>query len=163
MVPDEHRQHYKVLSAALKQLRLRVMPEGGDESGSGTESQMAAEVTSPFVGRPGIVSAESSVDDLRRGVAALTQQFQQQILGLDLAELDEAIALRIQSIQTEISKQLRLLAMDTMFLKTARQPETNQQRRQQMGDRLDLLERYCEAILATDLASDPESGSTELD
>lgn len=165
MVPHEHRQQYEVLLAALEQLRLSVLPEAREDRGraSGTEPQMAAaEAASPSPIPVGITSADSSVDAFREGVTAITQQFQQ-ILGLGLAEVDEAIALRLQSIQTEISKQLRLLAMDTMFLKTARQPETNQQRRQQIGDRLNLLERYCEAILATDGAVDPEARSAELE
>jgi acyl transferase domain-containing protein len=75
------------------------------------------------------------------------QQFQQQIMGQTLADLDAVVESKVQSFQTEINKQLRLLAMDVMFLQTARQPTTIQQRQAQMGDRLQLLRRYCEAIL----------------
>jgi len=37
--------------------------------------------------------------------------------------------------------------MDILFLQTARQPETVRQRTEQMGDRLRLLMRYCDAVL----------------
>ncbi len=164
MVPSEHRQHYERLQQALEQLRTAAGLGGGDHGseGKGTQPQpIGACIGSPAA----IVSGTTSADALMGAVAAMTQPFQQQILALPWAEMDEAIALRLQSIQTEISKQLRLLAMDTMFLKTARQPETSQQRRQQIGDRLDLLLRYCEAILATDLDiddGDPDQRGAEL-
>ncbi|GAB4468801.1 MAG: hypothetical protein OHK0037_26610 [Elainellaceae cyanobacterium] len=77
----------------------------------------------------------------------LQEQFQQQILTLDLSGLDGAIASQIAALHTEMTKQLRLLSMDMMFLQTARQPETVQQRTAQMGDRLRLVMRYCEAVL----------------
>lgn len=72
--------------------------------------------------------------------------------GLNAAQsenaLDEAIASRLQSIHTEINKQLRLLSTDIAFLKTAKQPDTQQQRRQQIGDRIQSLRQYGDAVLA---------------
>jgi len=173
MVPSEHRQHYERLRQALEQIRIAAELRDGDHSSEskGTQPQQAgACMGSTAAMASGITSGITSADALMAAVAAMTQQFQPQILALPWAEMDEAIALRLQSIQTEISKQLRLLAMDTMFLKTARQPETSQQRRQQMGDRLDLLLRYCEAILATEILAtdldvddvDPDQGGAEL-
>ncbi|MGG6295139.1 heterocyst frequency control protein PatD [Leptolyngbya sp. AN02str] len=55
----------------------------------------------------------------------------------------------VQSIQVEINKQLRLLAMDVMYLQTARQAMTTQRRQAQMGDRLQLLQTYCQNLLGS--------------
>jgi len=63
---------------------------------------------------------------------------------------DEDLELKVQSYQTEINKQLRLLKIDLMFLKSARQPATSEQRWNLMGDRLHLLMVYCEALLSQD-------------
>jgi len=84
--------------------------------------------------------------------AATQTYFQQQILSPDPAGLEPGIlepndAARVRSFQVEINKQLRLLSADLMFLQTARLPGTQSQRRQQIGDRLALLLRYCEGIL----------------
>jgi len=54
---------------------------------------------------------------------------------------------RLQSFQVEINKQLRLLGMDVLFLKSARQVTTIAQRRSQMGDRVQILIQYCDAVL----------------
>jgi hypothetical protein len=84
--------------------------------------------------------------DLQPGFDQL-QQHLQQALKLDMWGLEPAIAAQIAALHTEMAKQLRLLSMDMMFLQTARQPETVQRRMAQMGDRLRLLVRYCEAVL----------------
>jgi len=63
---------------------------------------------------------------------------------------DEDMELKVQSYQTEINKQLRLLKIDLMFLKSARQPATSEQRWKMMGDRLHLLLVYCDALLSQD-------------
>jgi hypothetical protein len=74
--------------------------------------------------------------------------FQHKILPLDLEFLNSAQAIKIQSFQVEINKQLRLLGTDLMFLQAARLPATQSQRWQQISDRLDMLMRYCDAVLA---------------
>jgi hypothetical protein len=74
--------------------------------------------------------------------------FQQKILSLNLESLDSAKAAKVQSFQVEINKQLRLLGTDLMFLQTARLSATQSQRQQQISDRIDMLMRYCEAVLA---------------
>jgi hypothetical protein len=51
------------------------------------------------------------------------------------------------SINVEINKQLRLLKTDCLFLRSAKQTHVVEQRLQQIGDRLTLLERYCAMIL----------------
>lgn len=79
--------------------------------------------------------------ELRKGVSLLQQVFQQQIVPLDDGNS------RVQSYQTEISKQLRLLEIDVMFFQGSRQASTAQDRLQTIGDRLTTLIQYCEAIL----------------
>ncbi|MDM9581073.1 heterocyst frequency control protein PatD [Nostoc sp. GT001] len=78
--------------------------------------------------------------ELRQHVATLQQFFGQQIVPL----ADENW--RVQSYQTEMSKQLRLLAIDVMFLQGARQASTVQTRLQTISDRLTTLIQYCDAI-----------------
>jgi hypothetical protein len=79
------------------------------------------------------------------------QQIQQQVMAFQFEPLEqEAINFQsqFQPIQTEVNKQLRLLETDLLFLQTARQPAKAQQYKQRISDRLALLIRYCEAILA---------------
>jgi hypothetical protein len=78
---------------------------------------------------------------------ATQQLFQQEIASLDLEALDSEDSLKARSIQVEINKQMRLLATDLLFLQAARQPTTANQRQQQIGDRVDLLLRYCAALM----------------
>lgn len=75
------------------------------------------------------------------------QQLFQQMLNLEWDQVDSNLAAKAQSIHIEINKQLRLLSMDLMFLKSARQSTTATQRQQQMSDRIELLMRYGEGIL----------------
>lgn len=103
----------------------------------------------------GAAESPAGVADLRLLFQQLQAQFQQQVLPLDTSRLEGAlppgiasqIAPQLPSLHTEMAKQLRLLNMDLMFLQTARQPETARQRTEQMGDRLRLLMRYCDAVL----------------
>jgi hypothetical protein len=53
----------------------------------------------------------------------------------------------LQSYQTEISKQLRLLEIDVIFLQGARQASTARHRLDAIGDRLRTLIEYSNAIL----------------
>ena len=87
-------------------------------------------------------------------VEAAQQIFHQQILPLDLDALNPPIATKLQSIQTEIAKQFRLLSTDVLFLKAARQPSTASQRQKQIGDRLTLLRQYCEVVLGQSTGTD---------
>jgi hypothetical protein len=71
-----------------------------------------------------------------------------QAISIELpADPEAVIGDRVQLYQTEINKQMRLLATDLMFLKTARQAATQEQRWQMMGDRLKLLLTYCDGVL----------------
>lgn len=84
---------------------------------------------------------------LRAQLLQVQQFFQEQVGPLDLAELDGAIAPRVQAVRTEMQKELRLLAMDGMFLQAARQSATQQQRQKQLGDRLEKLAGYCQVLV----------------
>jgi hypothetical protein len=97
---------------------------------------------------------------LRTGFLHLQQFFQLQIAPLD-DDLDPVEVQRVRSYNTEIHKQLRLLGMDVSFLQAARQSITAQQRQRQMGDRLETLIGYCQALLV--IPSDPDSASGRLE
>jgi hypothetical protein len=56
---------------------------------------------------------------------------------------------RVRSVLVEIDKQMRLLKMNAMFLQTARQSETAQQRVNQLRDRCQLLKNYCDVLLGS--------------
>jgi hypothetical protein len=75
------------------------------------------------------------------------QFYQQRLATLDVEKFDGAIASKVQSIQTEINKELRLLGMDVTFMQSARQPATIQQRQRQLGDRVLRLMQYCDVLL----------------
>ena len=92
-------------------------------------------------------AVETGDRDLQLKFQEAQQLFQEQIASLDLESLDPKLALKVRSIQVEINKQMRLLATDLLFLKTARQAATASQRQQQIGDRVTLLLRYCAAVL----------------
>ncbi|MFN6558864.1 MAG: heterocyst frequency control protein PatD [Nostoc sp. ChiSLP01] len=87
--------------------------------------------------------------ELRRRVASLQRLFREEIV--PLADVGQASVpredWRVQSYQTEMSKQLRLLEIDVMFFQGARQASTVQTRLQTISDRLTTLIQYCNAIL----------------
>jgi hypothetical protein len=85
-----------------------------------------------------------AVNELRSRCQSLQQLFLEQIA--PIVDLDS----REMSYRTEISKQLRLLEIDVMFLQGARQAATVQSRMQTIGDRLNTLIQYCQAIVQPD-------------
>lgn len=85
---------------------------------------------------------------LKLAIAALQTFFQTEVWNLDLQPLEPELQHRVQSINVEIDKQLRLLNMDVLFLQAARQENTIQQRQQQVRDRLALLLQYCNSLFA---------------
>ncbi|KAB8316520.1 hypothetical protein SD81_025360 [Tolypothrix campylonemoides VB511288] len=93
-----------------------------------------------------VATAKVDASQLRLSVTSLQQFFQQQIVPLvnDTDSIDEG---RLQSYQTEISKQLRLLEIDVIFLQGARQASTARHRLDAIGDRLTTLIEYSNAIL----------------
>jgi hypothetical protein len=86
------------------------------------------------------------------GLAAESQKvqlfFRDQVRQLAVEPLTMTDAQRSHAYQVEMDKQLRLLAMDVMFLQAAKQPETIQQRSSAVQDRLQKLIAYCDALLS---------------
>jgi hypothetical protein len=84
---------------------------------------------------------ELSVQELRQSIRILQQFFQEQIVPLDSDEWHE------RSYRTEISKQLRLLDVDVLFLQGAKQKATIETRLKAISDRISILTGYCQAVL----------------
>jgi hypothetical protein len=84
---------------------------------------------------------ELSVQELRQRIRILQQFFQEQIVPLDSDEWHE------RSYRTEISKQLRLLDIDILFLQGAKQQSTVETRLKGISDRISILAGYCQAVL----------------
>lgn len=85
---------------------------------------------------------------LRTDVLEVQQFFQEKILTLPMDALDAIAQSRMQSFQTELHKQLRLLGNEVMFLLSARQPETVDRRLSGVRDRIQTSIRYCEVVLS---------------
>ena len=93
------------------------------------------------------VSGEGGASELMASSGSLMEQFewlkeewiegQKQLEGVNLPQYGQAL-------HTEMQKQFRLMEVDIIFLKTARQPKTITQRKRQLGDRLRQLIDYCE-------------------
>ncbi|AFY99844.1 heterocyst frequency control protein PatD [Calothrix sp. PCC 6303] len=84
---------------------------------------------------------ELSLQELKENIRILQQFFQEQIVPLDSDEWYE------RSYRTEISKQLRLLDVDILFLQGAKQPATVESRLKAISDRISILISYCQAVL----------------
>jgi hypothetical protein len=82
-----------------------------------------------------------AMSNIAQAVQVIERHFRDQILADTLDDNPH------QAIHVEINKQLRLLNTDVLFLRSAKQAVTQDQRLQQMRDRLTLLARYCEMIL----------------
>jgi hypothetical protein len=91
---------------------------------------------------------ELSPSDLKGHLTLLQATFSQTIARIDLTDIPPPANHRLQSLQVEIAKELRLLQMDLLFLQTAKQPQTVAHRKQQMQGRLATLLRYCAIVLA---------------
>lgn len=88
-----------------------------------------------------------NVTELRQSVVSLQQFFQQQIVPLAEEDHNSQNLGRVQSYQTEMSKQMRLLEIDVMFFQGARQASTAQDRLNAISNRLTTLIEYCNAIV----------------
>ncbi|AUT04140.1 hypothetical protein CLI64_29230 [Nostoc sp. CENA543] len=89
-----------------------------------------------------VTNLQVSTSELKERINALQIFFSEEIVPLTVD-----VSSRVQSYHTEISKQLRLLAVDVMFLQGARQTSTAQTRVKTISDRLSTLMQYCQAIL----------------
>ena len=91
-------------------------------------------------------NTEISIVSIKEQFQRLQTFFQQQIVPLTSQELDETIAIRWQSLQTEVHREFRLLNTDMLFLASSKQAKTKSQRLQSLCDRLDKIIGYCTAI-----------------
>ena len=87
-----------------------------------------------------------SSEEVKREWSQLRLYFEQQIEGIDVGEIPEAIASRWQSVQTEIKREFKLLSTDVLFLSSARQTTTQNKRAKSIGDRLTKLIGYCKIM-----------------
>jgi hypothetical protein len=88
-----------------------------------------------------------SLPDLKVSLNRSIEFFESQILPQDLDHLPDPIAGKMRSYLTESHRLLRLLSIDLTFIAAARNPNTLQQRRQAYQDKLDLLLKYCQAVI----------------
>lgn len=117
MLPSFHHQRYQEFKQALEQLQ---------QTAAGNQLNLSL---------------------LHKGFVEIQEFFQQQIVSLDMRDLDSDDEPKVRSVQTEMSKQLRLLGMDVIFLQAARQPGTAQERQNQVQQRLQTLISYCDILL----------------
>ena len=88
-----------------------------------------------------------SIPDLKVSLSRSIEFFETQILPQDLDSLPDPIAGKMRSYLTESHRLLRLLPIDLTFIAAARNPTTIQQRRQAYQEKLDLLLKYCQAVI----------------
>ena len=87
------------------------------------------------------------LSSLEKQYALVKEIFQTRALTLTEEAMDEAIASRWLSIQTEINRAIRLLQNDIIFLRSARQTTTRQTRLKVVCDRIEQLIGYCRVLL----------------
>jgi hypothetical protein len=88
-----------------------------------------------------------SIPDSKASLSLAIDFFEAEILIQDLDRLPDPIAGKMRSYLTESHRLLRLLSIDLIFIATARNPITIQQRRQAYQDKLNLLLQYCQAVI----------------
>ncbi len=90
-----------------------------------------------------------SAPDLKASLNRAIEFFESEILTQNVDLLPDPIAGKMRSYLTESHRLLRLLPIDLMFIATARNPTTLQQRCQAYQHKLDLLLQYCQAAIAS--------------
>jgi hypothetical protein len=93
-------------------------------------------------------ATEPSPLDLKHQLTSLQATFRETVARIDLTDIPPPANHRLQSLQVEITKELRLLQVDLLFLQTAKQPETVAHRQRQMQNRFGTLLRYCAIVLS---------------
>lgn len=92
--------------------------------------------------RTDVSNLQVSTSELKERIIVLQRFFGKEIVPL-VADANS----REQSYHTEMSKQLRLLELDVMFLQGARQTSTTQTRLKTISDRLSILMQYCYGVM----------------
>ncbi|MEL6604500.1 MAG: heterocyst frequency control protein PatD [Cyanobacteria bacterium J06614_10] len=93
---------------------------------------------------------------LAQQAGQLRAQFQQIITDLAEADISREIEQRIQPYQTEAHRRLRLLGVEAMRLRTARDPARLAAVRSQLQDHLKQLQQFTSAI-ATEVCPQADS------
>jgi hypothetical protein len=88
-----------------------------------------------------------STPSLKVSISQALELFESEIITQDVDLLPDPIAGKMRSYLTESHRLLRLLPLDVMFIATARNPTTIEQRRQAYQDKLNLLLKYCQAAI----------------
>jgi uncharacterized coiled-coil DUF342 family protein len=101
------------------------------------------------------VTQPGDVTKIQTHLSSVQHFFQQQIIPLLDEENTQNLSL-IQSLHTETSKQLRLLAMDVLFLRSARQSTTAKDRLDTISNRIQTLIQYSDAIAQNNSLSESE-------
>ncbi len=94
-----------------------------------------------------LVNNDIDIKPVQQQFQAVQIFFRQHITNLATPPLDDAIATRWQSLQTELYREFRLLCTDVLFLASSRQAATRAQRLQSVGDHLERIKGYCNAII----------------
>ncbi|MDA0265776.1 MAG: heterocyst frequency control protein PatD [Cyanobacteria bacterium] len=102
-----------------------------------------------------VIATHPDGGDLQQRFAEVQHQAQQQILGLSPVASPRSEAFSPVAFQTEISRTLRLVAIDIQFLAMARQSVKRQARQAQLRDRLTQLLNQGQGLLQT-LPGGPE-------
>jgi hypothetical protein len=93
------------------------------------------------------VQSHPDAPTLQEVLLEVQHYMQTTLLAIAPPDLDPALQAKLISYQTEISKELRLVGTDILFVQAAREPMKRQQRQAQLRDRLDRLIAYGDRIL----------------
>ncbi len=83
---------------------------------------------------------------VQRQVTQLQQQFQQTLVTVANADLDPAVEQRLRPHQTEAHRRSRLLGVEAMRLRTAKQTATINRQRSQIKDHAKQLQKFVQAM-----------------
>lgn len=91
-------------------------------------------------------------DSIWRQSTQLQQQFQEILATIDNNDLEPAVEMQLRPLQTESHRRLRLLSIEAMRLRTAKQPATVEKTRSQLSAHVSQLLQFAQAM-ATEVCS----------
>jgi len=91
-------------------------------------------------------------DSVWRQSNQLQQQFQEILATIDNNDLEPAVEMQLRPLQTESHRRLRLLIIEAMRLRTAKQPATVEKTRSQLSAHVSQLLQFAQAM-ATEVCS----------
>ncbi|MEM8780331.1 MAG: heterocyst frequency control protein PatD [Cyanobacteria bacterium P01_G01_bin.49] len=94
-----------------------------------------------------ITANDVDIIAIKASYEQLKQVFHQKIMSLSTKELDSSQIIFWQSAQTEIHRTVRLLATELLFLQSARQTKTTEQRLSKISRSLEQLIIYCQKLI----------------